>query len=69
MEQIILMGDFNTKTEVILGKKQRFNKNISNENRERMVDCTTNEIRINNTFFNLEFNIRIHFKIREDKNQ
>lgn len=55
-EAVIVAGDFNARTgnEIIPGIKQRFNENCLNDNGELLIDlCTFNNLRINNTFFNL----------------
>lgn len=49
-----ILGDFSARIgdTVVPGIKQRFNESVTNENGELMVtSCSTDELRINNTFF------------------
>ncbi|KAI4474450.1 hypothetical protein M0802_015597 [Mischocyttarus mexicanus] len=68
-EKILIMGDMNAMigNDVIEGVKERFNEDVTNDRGEIMTElCAHNELRINNTFFNIRININIRSRTQEE---
>ena len=53
-KSVLILGDLNARigNDMVYGMKQRFNEDVTNENRTMFTQfCADNELRINNTFF------------------
>ena len=68
---MIMLGDFNARigNDVLRGVKQRFNEDVLNYNGELLVNvCASNELWINNTFFDHQPQFKYTF-MYEESNQ